>query len=166
MPGRVLLLIAALPGVAWAQDSTPTRSVPDRVDQLIVYDDADCPRDTDDTIASCIVVTGESPYRNPATLRPSAGRAEVTALERSRILLQPVSGVGSCSASGAGSIYGCAGQAYGDWKAERAERDEVRYGDLIAQARARRLALIDAEATDEQTAVDELDAGPDDPMAR
>ncbi len=149
----VALVLAAMP--ASAQGGRTTEAVPDKVDQLIVYDDADCPRDTDDTIASCIVVTGESPYRILATLRADPSRrADVTAAQQALILLRPMSGQGSCSTSGAGSVYGCAGLAYTDWKAARAEGTGAYYAGLIAQARAKRLGLEEADAADQQAAED------------
>lgn len=156
MIARALLLMLAGTGVASAQETEATGEVPERVDQLIVYDDADCPKDTSDTLASCIVVTGESPYRVPATLRPGPPtRRDETAAEQALILLRPVSGQGSCSASGAGAVYGCSGLAYTDWKTARAKGTGAYYAGLIAQARAKRLGLIDAEAQDEQAAVEE-----------
>lgn len=149
----VALVLAVVP--ASSEGGSATETVPDKVDQLIVYDDADCPRDTDDTIASCIVVTGESPYRVPATLRAGPPtRRDVTAAQQALILLRPTSGQGSCSTSGAGSVYGCAGLDYTDWKTARAEGTGAYYAGLIAQARARRLGLVDEEAADQQAAED------------
>lgn len=156
----VVLVLAAT--VAPAQSGTVMREVPDKVDQLIVYDDADCPRDTDDTIASCIVVTGESPYRIPATLRAGPPtREDKSAAKQALILLRPVSGQGSCSTSGAGAAYGCASLAYTDWKTERAEGTGAYYAGLIAQARAKRLGLVDAEAADQQAVEDSITRSPE-----
>lgn len=151
MIARALLLMVAATGVANAQSAPVAGGVPDKVDQLIVYDDADCPEDTDDTLASCIVVTGESPYRIPSELRVGPpGRRDETAAKQALILLKPVSGQGSGSASGAGSMYGSSGNAYADWKADRREGQDAYYAGLIAQARAKRLGLIDEEAEVEQ----------------
>lgn len=151
MGARWLVLLSSLPVAPLL-----AQTVPDRVDQLIVYDQGDCPASTDDTIVSCVVITGESPYRVPAELRPgSPARKEESPALKAADLLRPVSGVGSCSAAGAGSVYGCSGLAYTEWKAARDTGESAYYADLIAKARAERLGLIDADAAAEQTALEE-----------
>ena len=158
--GLPLLIGAAgpAPSPALAQD------VPDKVDQLIVYDRNDCPPDTPDTITSCIVITGESPYRIPSALRakPDERESESPAHLATQ-LLRPVSGYGSCSAQGGGSPYGCAGLAYTDWKRDRSKGEAAYYAGLIAAERAKRLGLIDAEAEAEQGVVEEGAAEASDP---
>ena len=138
------------PALARAQD------VPDKVDQLIVYDRSDCPPDTPDTITSCIVITGESPYRIPSALRAKPDeREDESPAHRAVQLLRPVSGYGSCSAQGGGSPYGCAGLAYTDWKRDRGKGEAAYYAGLIAAERAKRLGLIEAEAEEQQAVVGE-----------
>lgn len=151
--GRRLLLL--LSGLCAAP--VLAQEVPDRIDQVLVYDQGDCPAETDDTIVSCVVITGESPYRVPAELRsgPPTREEESPAL-RAVELLRPVSGVGSCSAAGAGSVYGCSGLAYTDWKKAQGTGESAYYAELLAKARAERLELIDAEAVEEQAIVGAL----------
>lgn len=132
------------------------QSVPDKVDQVVVYDRSDCPPDLPDTITSCIVITGESPYRIPSALRAKADdREDESPAHLAVQLLRPVAGYGSCSAQGGGSPYGCAGLAYTDWRRQQGTGEAAYYADLIAAERAKRLGLIDAEAEDQQVVVDE-----------
>ena len=127
--------------LAFAAASASGQVVPDRVDQVLVYDQGDCPASTDDTIVSCVVITGESPYRVPSALRPGppTRRDESPALAAVE-LLRPTFGQGSCSAAGPGAMYGCSGLAYSEWKKAKGGGEGAYYSDLIAKARAQRLA--------------------------
>lgn len=156
--GRAAAWMALSPVAFWSA-SVGGQAVPERVDQLIVYDRSDCPPDTPDTITSCIVITGESPYRVPSALRakPDA-REDESPAHLAVQLLRPVAGYGSCSAQGGGSPYGCAGLAYTDWKRQQGTGEAAYYADLIAAERAKRLGFIDVEAEAQQAVVEETEA--------
>ncbi len=145
----VPLALAAAP--ALAQDAAPV----DKVNQVTVYDQADCPAEQPGTITSCIVITGESPYRIPNALRtvPDTPPNRSPAVN-ARKTITPVSGFGSCSASGVASQATCSGQEYEDWKKRQGQGRATVYADLIEKERRERLGLIDQEAADQQAIAD------------
>ncbi len=97
-------------------------------------------------------------YRIPPTLRFSDD-PQNTAWTRRVERLEMIGAFGtlSCSTAGLGGFTGCTQelirQAYGD----RAEGAEVRFSELIAAARADRLATIDATAAEEQARVEQIE---------
>lgn len=140
-------------GPALAQDAPS-----DDVRMSIVYgDDAapECP-------AGQICVVARMPegdrYRIPPTLR-SSDDPENTAWTRRVEKLEMIGDFGtmSCSTAGAGGFTGCTQQmiaaAYGD----KAEGANVRFSELIASARADRLATIDQTAAEEQARVEQIE---------
>ena len=68
-----------------------------------------------------------------------------------------VTGVGSCSAVGQEGMTGCVVDMIDQAYAEKETADSVRFGDLIAEERARRLESIDEEAAAEQARVEALE---------
>ncbi|QYU70269.1 hypothetical protein J4558_09185 [Leptolyngbya sp. 15MV] len=97
-------------------------------------------------------------YRIPPTLRFSDD-PQNTAWTRRVERLEMIGAFGtlSCSPAGLGGFTGCTQQliqqAYGD----RAEGAEVRFSELIAAARAERLATIDESAAAEQARVEQIE---------
>ncbi len=143
------LALAAAPTLAQEAQGS------ERVNQVTVYDQADCPEDEPGTITSCVVITGESPYRVPSALRtvPDTPPNRSPAVN-ARKTITPVSGFGSCSASGVASQATCTGQEYEDWKRRQGKGRATVYADLIEKERRERLGLIDQEAVDQQAIVD------------
>lgn len=135
---------------AIAQDQ-PASSTTEKVNQVIVYDQRDCPEETSDMITSCIVVTGESPYRIPRNLRGDPNNPQNISATRTaeQDMKRVRPGFGSCDATGTG-VSNCSLQAYDQYRAEREQRDSVRYGRLIEIERQRRLGLIDDEAAEQE----------------
>lgn len=144
-------LIGAIAAIspAAAQDQVSTGT--ERVQQVIVYDKADCPAESADTITSCIVVTGESPYRIPKNLRSDPNARQNISQTRTAEgdLRRAQGGFGSCDATLAGSSN-CSLQQYDQYRAERQQRETKRYGRLIEIERQRRLGLIDDEAAEQE----------------
>ena len=151
-----LRLAPALP-LALAAASAPAQEAQgtEKVNQVTVYDRADCPEEQPGTITSCIVITGESPYRVPNALRtaPDTPPNRSPAVN-ARKTITPVSGFGSCSASGVASQATCAGQEYEAWKRRQGRGQATVYSDLIEKERRERLGVIDQEAADQQAIVD------------
>jgi hypothetical protein len=129
----------------------------ERVNQVIVYGDQPCPEARDDSeIVVC--VRQEDPYRVPQDLRQSsAPQNEAWANKVEANANVGATGAMSCSTVGQGGQTGCGlgeiEQAY----AEKETADSVRFGDLIAEERARRLEAIDADAAAEQARVEALE---------
>lgn len=147
-----LLPLAALPLLLAGTAAHAQAQGTEKVNQVTVYDEKDCPQEQADTITSCIVVTGESPYRVPSSLRPTP--PAVAAAVEARRTITPVSGFGSCSASGVASYATCSAQEYEAWKKQQGTGVGSTYAELIDRERRARLGLIDTEAADQQAIVD------------
>lgn len=150
-----LLPLAALPLLLMGTAAIAQAQGGERVNQVTVYDAKDCPEERADTITSCIVVQGESRFRIPSALRtepqsPVNTSASVKAIQT----ITPVSGFGSCSASGIASNATCAGKEYEAWKKAQGTGSGAVYSGLIEKERRERLGQIDSEAADQQAIVD------------
>ncbi len=149
----ILALLGAIP--AAAQDASgqsaadqPASVQPgdERINQLIIYDDEVCPPSTDEEIVVCIRL--DEPFRIPKNLRsdPNA-RGKEAWTERVRAYeYVAASGIGSCSTSGFGGFIGCGIRDINAAALEKEENPGLVFGRLIAEARQKRLAGIDAEA--------------------
>ena len=149
----VFALAAAWGNPAAAQEATGG----ERVNQVIVYGDQPCPEARDDSeIVVC--VRQEDPYRVPQDLRESgAPQNEAWANRVAANADVGVTGVGSCSPVGQEGMTGCVVDMIDQAYAEKETADSVRFGDLIAEERARRLESIDADAAAEQERVEALE---------
>ena len=146
-----LPLLLAVPAVA--------QQGGEKVNQVTVYDEADCPAEQEGTITSCVVITGESPFRIPSALRTVPDTApNRSAAVQARKLIEPVNGFGSCSASGSNAMATCSAKEYEAWKAAQGRGVGSAYAELIDQERRKRLGVIDEEAADQQAIVDAEDA--------
>lgn len=108
----------------------------------------------------CVVarLPEEERFRIPPTLRFSDDPANNAWTNRvERLEMMGDFGTLSCSPAGVGGFTGCTQQmiraAYGD----KAEGADVRFSELIARARADRLATIDQAAAEEQTRVEQIE---------
>jgi len=147
------LAMAALTAPAAAQDSGG-----DKVRMLIVYgDDKVAPPEGDE-----IVVVARMPeadrYRIPETLRFSDDPANMAWARRiEKLDMIGAFGTMSCSPVGAGGFTGCTQQFIDAAYADKREGADVRFGTLVAAARAERLSTIDADAAATQSRVEELE---------
>jgi hypothetical protein len=145
--------LAASPALA-----QPRATVEPRVNQLIIYGDDKCPESNDGEIVVCARKEEEERYRIPEGLRTSASPSneawtnKVTAYET-----VGRTGTLSCSPTGAGGWTGCAGRLIDAAYAEKKTDPSLRFAELIAAERAKRLATIDAEADDTQKRVEVLE---------
>jgi uncharacterized membrane protein YqiK len=145
------LLIMALP--AQAQEAPEPK-----VNQLIIYGDDECPVSEGDTITVCARKQEAERYRIPSILRQSsspqneAWNQKVLAYERVN-----KTGTMSCSPVGAGGWTGCSGKLIDAAYAEKQSDEGLRFAELIAEQRAKRLSTIDKDAAETQSRVEELE---------
>lgn len=139
--------------------AAPAQDAGEKVNQLIVYGDDPCPQSTGDQITVCARKGEEERYRIPEPLRgsPEAARNEPWTDRVEAYEMVGAAGVQSCSPVGAGGATGCMTQLIDAAYAERRANPDRRFGQLIAEERARRLATIDEEAAATQARVEQLE---------
>ncbi len=144
-------------GVA-ATSATAQDEGGDKVNQVIIFGDDECPESSGDTITVCARLDESERYRIPPILRSSTS-PENESWTRRALALEAVGDFGplSCTPVGAGGDLGCTVQMIEQAYAERASSSDVRFAELIAEERAERLAEIDAEAAATQARVEELE---------
>ena len=150
----------------------------DRVNQLIIYGDDPCPESNGDEITVCARKGEDERYRIPEPLRGSDSPANEAWTQRVQAYeTVGASGIQSCSPTGAGGEYGCTQKLIDAAYAERKTGSDVKFGQMIANARSERLSTIDRDAADHQSRVEQAEkdydvrkaaeavAGPGDPAA-
>ena len=161
---KLLPLIASAAGLAAAayaapaMAQTPVETGDDSYNMVIVYGDDACPESTADVIVVCARKDENERFRIPERLRFSddpANRAWAERVEQLEYVGQ--SGIMSCSPVGAGGFTGCTQELIREAYADRENSSEVRFGQLVAEARAERLEGIDAEAAAEQERVEMIE---------
>lgn len=152
--GAATIAIAIAPLPAAAQDSAG-----DKVQQVILYgDDEICPQPEDDTIVVCERRAEDERYRIPSNLRQSDSPENESWSQRARsIEIADKFGVFNCSAEGPGGALGCSLAEIEAAYAEKAQGSDIRFAQLIAEARGARLADIDGDAAATQARVEELE---------
>ena len=128
------------------------------INQLIIYGDDPCPASTTDQITVCARKDESERYRIPEILRQSQDPANDA--WNNRVLAYETvldSGTLSCSPTGGGGWFGCTQDMIRQAYAEKKTDATVRFSELIAEERARRLATIDAEAAEQQARVEEAE---------
>lgn len=157
---RTLFVAAALVSAGLAcglAGTTPAaaQSESERINQLIVYGSDPCPPSTGDQITVCARKDEAERFRIPEPLRE--GKSPQNTAWNNRVLAYETvgkSGVLSCSPVGGGGWTGCVNQMIQTAYAEKEGDPAVRFGELIAAERARRLATVDAEASETQQRVE------------
>lgn len=148
-----LLALATLAPPAAAQEQAG-----DRVRMAIVYGDDEVAPPQGDEIVVVARLPEADRYRIPEALRFSDDPDNMAWARRIEKLDMVGSfGTLSCSPAGAGGFTGCTQQLINAAAADRREGADVRFGALIAAARAERLSTIDAEAAETQSRVEELE---------
>ena len=132
----------------------------DKVNQVIIYGDDPCQESTEDEIVVCVVLDEEERYRIPKGLRSDPNdRSEQAWTERVKeFRYVGATGTESCSPVGAGGFTGCTNKFIQQAYEEREASPEMRFGQLIEEARAERLSKIDEEAAAVQARRDAIDA--------
>ena len=143
----------ALAAPAAAQDAPEPK-----VNQLIVYGDDKCPESTDDTITVCARKGESERYRIPPALRETFS-PQNDAWNNRVLAYETVTRTGtqSCSPVGAGGWTGCSGRLIDKAYEEKKTAPDVKFAELIAAERAKRLSTIDKDAAETQSRVEELE---------
>lgn len=130
----------------------------ERVNQLIIYGDDPCPQSSTAEITVCARKDEGERYRIPETLRDSES-SQNNAWNNRVLAYETVGKQGtlSCSPVGPGGSTGCVSQLIQNAYAEKGGDASIRFSDLIATERAKRLSTIDAEAAETQTRVEEAE---------
>lgn len=148
--GAALALVGAMPAAA--------QSDSEKINQLIVYGNDPCPASGADQITVCARKGESERYRIPEALRE--GRSPQNDAWNNKVLAYETVGAAgtlSCSPVGGGGWSGCVNQMIATAYAEKKTDPSVRFGELIAAERARRLSTIDTEAQTTQAQVEEAE---------
>lgn len=143
---------------AFAQDAAASSSDSDKVSMLIVYGNDECPQPKGDEITVCARKEEAERFRIPEALRES-GSPQNDAWNNRVLAYEMVGAKGtlSCSPTGAGGWTGCAQQLIDRAYAEKGADPNIRFSELIAAERERRLATIDADAAATQARVEQAE---------
>lgn len=130
----------------------------ERINQLIIYGDDPCPQSTTAEITVCARKDESERFRIPEPLRDS--ESPQNDAWNNRVLAYETvgkSGTLSCSPVGPGGSTGCLAQLINKAYAEKGVDTQLRFSELIAAEREKRLATIDAEAAETQARVEEAE---------
>jgi hypothetical protein len=143
-------LLFAMPAMAQSAD--------EKVNQLIVYGDDACPPSTGNEITVCARKDESERYRIPESLRESIS-PQNDAWTNRVIAYETIgaNGAMSCSPVGSGGFTGCVGKLIDTAYAERKLDPNIRFSQLIADERAKRLSTIDSDAAETQASVEQLE---------
>jgi hypothetical protein len=146
------LLVGAIAAVP--VEAQRVRPGEEKVNQLIVYGNDPCKQSAEDEIVVCVRKSERERYRIPERLRgePNDPANQTWSDKANQLEYVGRSGIGSCSATGAGGWTGCFNDIVRAARAERATRDDVNWNRLIEQARQERLAKIEKDAKAEEAA--------------
>ena len=149
-------LCAAIAMPAAAQTAVQTDD--ESYNMVIVYGDDACPQSSDDTIVVCARQDESERYRIPEALRFTEGpQAEAWAERVERLEMVGRFGTLSCDPAGAGGMTGCTQEMIRKAYADKEDSNAVRFGEVIAAARAERLSTIDADAAQTQRDVEMIE---------
>lgn len=149
LPFAVGLVLAA---PALAQDAAPEP----KMNMVIIYGDDKCPESSEDTITVCARKAESERFRIPEPLRQSSS-PQNEAWNNRVIAYETVgaSGTASCSPTGAGGWTGCTGQLLKQAAGEKATDPNIKFGQMVAEEREKRLSKIDQEAAETQAEVEQ-----------
>ena len=168
----IVVIVLGLPALAQQAPPSPAPKAPaaaqdgdnvgpadnpnEKVNQLIIYGDDPCPK-SEDAIVVCARKPESERFRIPEDLRsePSAKTEAWTNKVESYETVGNF-GINSCSPSGYGGWTGCTQALIDAAYQEKKTGSAVRFSELIAQERAKRLSTIDAQAAAEQARVEQL----------
>lgn len=158
MPRFPLAAAALLSALTFAPLPAAAQDAGDRVNMIIVYGNDECPPSKDDEITVCARKDEGERYRIPEELRGSQS-PQNDAWNNKVLAYETVGRTGtmSCSPVGAGGNLGCTQQMINRAYAEKAQDPSVRFTELIAAERARRLSTLDADAAATQARVEEAE---------
>lgn len=148
----------ALAGLALTAPLAAQDSGGDKVRMVIVYGDDAAPAPEGDEIVVVARMPEADRFRIPEGLRYSENPANDAWINRvERLEFVGTSGTLSCSAVGPGGSTGCTQEMIRNAYADKKASPSVRFGALIAAARAERLSTLDASAAEEQARVEAIE---------
>lgn len=154
----IAIIAAGLSSLAIPTPALAQASGEDRINQLIVFGNDPCPVSTRDQITVCARKEEGERFRIPEILR-HVENPDNEAWNSRVLAYEAVLGNGtlSCSPSGPGGWTGCTRQMIEQAYAEKRTDASVRFSQLIAEERARRLATIDKDAAAQQEEVEDAE---------
>ena len=156
LPIALASLALAFPMGAQAQESVETGD--DSYNMVIVYGDDECPRSTEDQIVVCARKAENERFRIPENLRFSESPENQSWASRVESFeMAGDFGTMSCSPTGAGGFTGCTQEMIAAAYADKENAAGVRFAEIIAAERAKRLSTIDADAAAEQERVEMIE---------
>lgn len=160
--------IALFATPAMAQDAADTQPGDEKINQLFVYGDDECPQSSADEIVVCARLDEGDRFRIPKGLRSTENSPKNESFANRVLAYEYVGADGfqSCSATGLGGFTGCGLGNIDAAAAERKQDPGKLFGRLIAQKRAERLAGIDAEAEEVEKRVQQFEKDRADKEAR
>ncbi|MEM8724881.1 MAG: hypothetical protein AAGE86_05080 [Pseudomonadota bacterium] len=158
--GAITVIAVAAPLAAQddalTDDTQPALS--DDIQIAYVYGDDEAPPCPEGDICVFARLPENERFRIPPALRLSDNPDNTSWARRVESLeMVGAFGTNSCSPAGAGGIIGCTQQLINDAYRDRAEGEDVRFSQLIDQARQDRLSTIDADAAAEQSRVEQIE---------
>lgn len=134
------------------------QSANEKINMVIAYSADECPVAQPGEVVVCEILVEEERFRIPSNLRYSDNPANKSpARQVDEIKYVGDFGAMSCSPAGAGGFTGCTQKFIEAAYKDRAEADNVRFSQLIEQARQERLSTIDADAAAEQERVEMIE---------
>lgn len=150
------LTLAAAPAAAQDEAKSPDG---EKVNQLIIYGSDPCPASNQGEITVCARKPEEERYRIPEPLRGiDSPKAQAWASKVQAYETVGAFGTLSCSPVGAGGALGCTQKLIDQAYAEKKNGSDVKFSELIAAEREKRLSTIDAQAAADQKRVEEAEA--------
>lgn len=153
-----LALIAPFAALAAASPAAAQDQAGDKVNMVIAYSEDECPEAEEGVITVCQIVVEADRYRIPSNLRQSDSPQNTTLgqqFEKVRYIGE--FGAFSCDPAGAGGFTGCTQKLIEAAYADRSEGENVRFSQLIEEARQSRLSTIDSDAAAEQERVEAIE---------
>ena len=155
----IIAILAPLALAAITAAPATAQGAPEpKVNQLIVFGEDACPQSTDDTITVCARKGEGERFRIPELLREHSS-PQNEAWNNKVLAYETVgrSGTMSCSPSGAGGWTGCSGKLINQAYAEKSIDPGIKFGQMIAAERAKRLETIDQDSAETQARVEALE---------
>jgi hypothetical protein len=155
-----LLAPVVLASLAALAAATPAaaQSANEKINMVIAYSTDECPEAKEGEVVICEILVEAERYRIPSNLRYSESpENKAWARQVEEIKYVGDFGAMTCSPAGAGGFTGCTQKFVEAAYKDRAEADNVRFSQLIEQARAERLSTIDAKAAEEQARVEMIE---------
>lgn len=155
---RIIAATAVLAASVFLSTPAAAQDTNERVNQLIIYGDDPCPQSSDAEITVCARKDEAERFRIPEPLRESTS-PQNEAWSNRVVAYETVGRAGtlSCSPTGPGGSTGCLQQIIDTAYAERRASSDVRFSQLIAEERERRLATVDADAAETQARVEDAE---------